>query len=537
MKLFIAIAFWALCPINLCAQEGALQPLPRPLSHGRGELAALRFIRQTGAKATKYYGRINNKTEKALQKLARWEGKIKALLEKTAPETAQRLFAGPQTTFAGMLERYRKGRDGWWGHRANDGWWGHQPWEEIANNYGKTYDGYRDRLTNTMGYLASPCGAAAAACGPTLPLPAGRPLSQGEGKAEIGAKGAAAAYQQLQKLDSLVDNTEALQQFIKERKRQLAEAAVKYLGKSRWAKKMDKDSYYYMETLRNYKSLFGDERKAEQLAVRLLQKIPGFEGFLQRNSAVAGLFGFNTNVDASGIPNLSGLQTRAGMTALLQNSGITAQALQQNMQAAQAQLNQLKDRVMDGAWDTHHGGGDGEPPSFRPNNQKTKTFWQRLEYTANIGFGRINPLATGRNATATADIALGIGYKLNDRSTVGIGASYKLGMGSIRRVRFSGQGIGLRSYIDWKLKKQFYVSGGYELNHLPAMQGVRSLTPNPSPTGEGGWQRSGLIGICKKTKLRTKWARCSSIQLLYDFLHARQRPVGQAWVFRLGYSF
>jgi hypothetical protein len=135
-----------------------------------------------------------------------------------------------------------------------------------------------------------------------------------------------------------------------------------------------------------------------------------------------------------------------------------------------------------------------------------------------------------------ADIALGVGYKLNDKSTVGVAASYKLGLGSIRRIRFSGQGLGLRSYIDWKLKKQFYISGGYEMNYLPQLEGLR--LPSLSGTRQAdAWQRSALLGISKKLKINSKWAKLSQVQLLYDFLHDQHSPQSQAWIFRVGYSF
>jgi hypothetical protein len=471
-----------LISFGLCAQ-GVAQMM------GKGDTVvsvSKKYYKAIKGKAEKYAKRITHKTEMTLSKLARWEVKIKALLEKASPETAQRLFVNPQLTFAGMLEQYQKG-------------------QQMVNAYGKQYDEYRDRLGNTMDYLS---------------------LQSGKAKA---------ASKQLQQLDSLADNIEAVQQFIKERKKQLIEQSIRYIGKSKYLQKINKESYYYIETLRNYKDIFQDEKKAEELAVKILNKIPGFEDFLQRNSAVAGLFGFNTSVGTNTTPNLAGLQTRASVTALIQNQLATGgpnaqQAFAQNVQQAQAQLSQLKDKLAQG------GNSDGELPSFKPNNTKTKTFLQRIEYTANVGFGKINPLAAGTNINATADIALGIGYKLNDKSTVGLGASYKLGMGSLQRIRLGGQGIGLRSYIDWKLKKQFFISGGYEMNYLPAMQGLRIPTPFGGSTADT-WQRSGLIGISKKMKVKAKWFSASSVQLLYDMLHKQQRPVGQAFVFRIGYSF
>ena len=478
MKQFPLLLTVFLLPLE--GNASIVDSVPLPL----GQRKASQFIQETETKAAKYARRIANRTEKALAKLARWEGKVKTLLEKASPGTAQRLFADNTMTFARLLEQYQSG-------------------QAIANRYGTVYDGYWDRLNGTMKYLAD---------------------------RNNKAKG---AQQQLRQLDSLMDNTEALQRFIKERKRQLVEQCIQYIGKSRYLQRIDRESYYYIETLRNYKELFNDPQKVETLAMKVLQKVPGFENFLQRNSAVAGLFGFNASAAGNGTPNLSGLQTRAGMQNLLQQqfgSGATA-TLQNNVQNAQSQLAQLKDRVAQGG----KGGNDGLP-GFKPNHQKAKTFWQRIEYTANIGFGKQSPMATRGSGSATADLALGVGYKLNDKSTVGIGASYKLGVGSLQRIRFSGQGIGLRSYIDWKLKKQFYISGGYEMNYLPAMESVRvpTLFGDHSPQK---WQRSGLVGISKKMKIKSKWAKLTNVQLLYDVLHRQHRPEGSPFVFRIGYSF
>jgi hypothetical protein len=50
-------------------------------------------------KVDKYYSRITSKTEKTLVRLAKWENKIKQLLQKASPETAQRLFADKEATF------------------------------------------------------------------------------------------------------------------------------------------------------------------------------------------------------------------------------------------------------------------------------------------------------------------------------------------------------------------------------------------------------------------------------------------------------
>src|SRR6201991_2267036 len=100
-------------------------------------------------------------------------------------------------------------------------------------------------------------------------------------------------------------------------------------------------------------------------------------------------------------------------------------------------------------------------PDFKPNDQRTKTFWRRLEYGTNF--------QTTRNNYAfptTSDLGLSVGYKLSEKSTIGIGASYKLGWGNgIQHIVFSSQGAGVRSFVDVRIKGSFSASGGLEYNY------------------------------------------------------------------------
>ena len=164
-------------------------------------------------------------------------------------------------------------------------------------------------------------------------------------------------------------------------------------------------------------------------------------------------------------------------------------------------------------------------PDFKPNNQKSKTFLQRLEYGSNFQFAKNNSLVP-----TTADIALSIGYKLNDKSVIGIGASYKMGLGTIQNISISHQGIGLRSFIDWKLKKQFFVTGGFEMNYNASFKKIDQLKKY------NDWQMSGLVGITKKINIKTKWTKETKIQLLYDMLYKQHFPASQPIIFRVGYN-
>ena len=77
---------------------------------------------------------------------------------------------------------------------------------------------------------------------------------------------------------------------------------------------------------------------------------------------------------------------------------------------------------------------------FSQTQQKTKSFFKRLEFGSNFQSQKSTYFFP-----ATTDIGLSVGYKLNDKSILGIGASYKVGLGKgWNDIHISHQGIGLR---------------------------------------------------------------------------------------------
>src|SRR6185503_17560245 len=172
------------------------------------------------------------------------------------------------------------------------------------------------------------------------------------------------------------------------------------------------------------------------------------------------------------------------------------------------------------------GGGNSEAdiPDFKPNNQRTKTFFQRLEYGTNVQTQK-----SGYFFPTTTDLALSVGYKLNDKSTVGIGTSYKMGWGrDIQHIAISHQGIGFRSFLDMKIKGSFYASGGFEYNYQQPFESLQQINSLDA------WSKSGLVGISKIISVKSKVFKKTKLQLLWDFLSYEQRPVGQPVKFRVG---
>jgi hypothetical protein len=288
--------------------------------------------------------------------------------------------------------------------------------------------------------------------------------------------------------------------------------------------------------VQEYKDMLNDPDKLLKKGLSLLTKLPAFQTFMQQHSELASLFSVPAGYGSP--QSLAGLQTRSQVQDLMQArfasaGGGATQMMQQNLQAAQAQLNQVKDKISK----LGSGGADMDIPNFKPNNQKTKSFWKRLEYGTNLQTQRSNNFFP-----TTSDVGLSVGYKLSEKSIIGVGGSYKVGWGKdIRTIAISSQGAGLRSFLDVKLKGSFFASGGFEYNYQP-ISGQATINPPPgTPQGEAvlpmNWQESGLVGISKIISLKSKVFKKTKLQLMWDFLSYQQVPRAQAVKFRVGYNF
>jgi hypothetical protein len=341
-------------------------------------------------------------------------------------------------------------------------------------------------------------------------------------------------------LEGQLQKAEAVKQFLKEQKRFLKEQLEKF-GFAKQLKKLNKDVYYYSQQVNEYKEIIKDPKRIERKAIDIISRTKLFQDFMKKNSMLASLFRMPSDDpnDPAYLQSLAGLQTRAQVNQLVQDqlgsSTNGLQTLQGNVQQAQGMLQQLKDKAASyGNSATDDDMPDPIAIGFKPNPQKTKSFLKRLEYGTNSQSTRGNGFLP-----VTSDVGLSVGYKLNDKGVIGIGASYKVGWGKdIRHIKISHQGMGLRSYIDYKLKattwkmlEGFWLSGGFEMNYHSEIKSIDQLK------NYSAWQQSGLIGLSKKFSINTKFFKNTKVRLLWDFLSYQQVPRAQPVVFRVGYNF
>lgn len=336
----------------------------------------------------------------------------------------------------------------------------------------------------------------------------------------------AGALDNCKQLQAKLDHSKDIQQYLKARQEYLSQQLENF-GLTKQLRKFQKHVYYYRAQVDEYKRMFEDPSKLEAKLLQVATAIPAFREFFSRHSMLASMFrmpGTSSPDQAAFIP---GLQTRASVQrTLLQRFGSgpdVSRAMQQGVQSAQAHINHLKQKISE----LGGSGSDADMPDFKPNKQRTKTFWNRIELGANVQSVRGTQFYP-----VTSDLALMAGYKLNNHSTAGIGASYKLGWGqNIRNIKLTHEGLSFRSFVDVQLKGSLYASGGFEYNYQQPFSNVRQLQEIER------WQKSGLIGFSKIVAVQSKLFKKTKVQVLWDFLSYNEIPRSPAIKFRIGYTF
>ncbi len=282
-----------------------------------------------------------------------------------------------------------------------------------------------------------------------------------------------------------------------------------------------KNIYYYRDRMDGYKQVLNNSSKVESLLLSNVNKIPAFNSFFANHSALGGLFrlpnstGFNEALVGS-------MQTREMIMAQIGErispDASAQQTLNSSIVNAQPLLQGLKEKI-----NSFQSNGEIDVKDFAPNPEKTKNFFNRLEFGFNLQSVKSNYFLP-----STSDLGLSIGYKWTNNIVSGIGLSYKVGWGrSIRNIQFTHEGVGLRSFVDIRWKGSFWLTGGVESNYLSAFKHIEELRENQH------WQYSALAGLSKKYEIKN---RKGELKLLYDFLWNKNYPATQPLIFRTGFT-
>ena len=481
----IAFSLWAL----LCLASMLSSAQSPDSTVGKAITFPGKLLHKLQSRTSALDQQLTRQTEHYLQRMQRREEKMRRKLSKVDSNAAKELFAGSDEKYAALGQKIKTdtGRG------------------KVGMN--GTYMPYADSLQGALGFLQKNPGL----------------VNGSSGQIQ-------SAISQFQTLQAKMADGDQAQAFIQQRKQQISQYISQHanlqnvLGNQ--FSGLNQDVYYYSQQLRQYREMWDHPDQLEQKALALLNKLPAFQSFMKNNSQLAGLFRLPGNYGSSAA--LAGLQTRSQVASQIQSQvaaggpdGVAA--LQGNMESAQSQLDGYKDKL----GKLGQGNGEIDMPDFKPNDQKTKTFWRRLEYGTNFQTTHNNyyfPTVT--------DLGFSLGFKLGHSNIVGVGASYKLGWGNgIQHIAFSSQGVGLRSFLEIKIKSSFSATGGFEYNYttpFSSFQDIRAIER---------WTKSGLIGVSKTVSMKSRFFKQTKLQLLWDFLSYQAVPKTQPILFRIGYTF
>jgi uncharacterized membrane-anchored protein YhcB (DUF1043 family) len=477
-----------------------------------------KFFSRIQGKTADLDKQLTTQTEKYLVKMAKREERLKKKLYKTDSTAAKNLFANSSQQYAALAQKMR------------------QDTGSKGQSFSGEYQPYTDSLQGTLNFLRKNPQLLGAS-----PVASTGGISSGLNKDGSALTGNVVSPQlqaqlqsssaQLQALQAKMQDADQVKAYIQQRKQQIGDYISQHanlagvLGKQYTGLKQDQ--LLYSQQVQQYRDMLNNPDAMEQKALSLLNQLPAFQNFMKNNSQLAGLFNLPGNYGSA--QGLVGLQTRDQVNNLIQGQVAAggsggAAALQFNLESAQSQLDGYKDKLSK----LGQGSGDIDMPDFKPKgDQKTKTFWKRLEYGTNFQTTRDNyafPTVT--------DIGLSLGYRLGTSNVVGVGGSYKIGWGNgIQHIALSSQGAGLRSFIDIKIKGNLFASGGMEYNYCTPFSSYQQLRQL------NDWTKSGLLGVSKIISVKSRMFKKTKISLLWDILSYSQVPKTQPILFRIGYSF
>jgi hypothetical protein len=440
-----------------------------------------KYIDAIGERSAEYQGKMEKGTEKYLDKLKSQELVLQKQLSKINPEAATRIFDGSQQAYDNIQNELKNNS------------------EKVLKSCGKYVPGIDSAITSL------------------------KFLQQNgviSGKLASNAAQVKSAMSKVKELENQFKKTDNVEDFIKQREEYLKQqlSGYKLPGLSQY----NQQAAFYAQQMQDYRDAWQDPTRMEQKAITLLNKLPAFREFMQKNSMIAGLFNLPQDYSSSGT---AGLQTKDMVQQMMQESMKVmgpngAQSAQQNIGDAQSSLSGLRDKI-------NKGSSDLAMPDNKKNSQHTKSLLKRLEYGIDMQSTKSDLYFPNQTA-----FAFSAAYKLDDRNSIGLAIVYTAGWGKdIQHISITSQAVGFRIFTDLKIKGSLNGSGAFEYNYAHPFVSINQLRTS------GLWQRSGLIGITKMVSIRSNMVKKTKLQLLWNFLSYYQVPQTRPFVFRVGYNF
>ena len=344
-----------------------------------------------------------------------------------------------------------------------------------------------------------------------------------EDKAHVTGEGKGNGLEAYDDRLAKLKNEQAKQNSINELIQQRTNALKNLSGNSKTKVKgltgIQKQVFYSKGKMTAFTQISDEPHKAEEKALEFLQGQEGFEDYLKGDNGMQGLAGKSPQQ-----LNSMGIQTRAMVeNQLKERFGNNLSGLGNNMNSQIKQFDkhtksiQKAKSTVRSAKQTRRSISkyrNLQKPAFKINPMRSLPLSKRIEKQFNYQTTRPTPAG----APAIFHLSGMLGFKHTPSLTYGAGIATATGLGqSWSTVKFTFEGIGLRTFAEWKWQYGFGAYAGYERMYKQAAftsKQETTPTPNLSPHNTRTYNESILIGITKTYRINDKWN--GGIQVLYD---------------------
>lgn len=282
-----------------------------------------------------------------------------------------------------------------------------------------------------------------------------------------------------------------------------------------------KQVFYARQRIKTWKAISEEPSKAEEAAYEILQ---GQQGFDEQIASIntPGMQTLAGNAAPASELEKMGYQTKRQMQAQLQQKfGNSLSGVQQRMSS---QITDYKDKLnnIQQAKNTAKSTKQSirsvnkiNTPTFKVNPMRGLPLRERIEQQYNWQTTR----ATIDGKPAMFQFTAMAGFKHTPTLMYGVGIGTAIGLGtSWNNIRFSFEGIGIRTFAEKQLFYGIGVYTGYErMYKQTALFNNENRTERPGNINQHNttkYYESVLIGISKRYRINENWN--GSLQVLYD---------------------
>ncbi|WP_293299884.1 hypothetical protein [Pedobacter sp. UBA4863] len=323
----------------------------------------------------------------------------------------------------------------------------------------------------------------------------------------------------LSQLKAQEDKQTAINQLIQQRTTNLKNANKGSNIKVGGLTDIQKLVFYAKGKMGAFEQISNEPSKGEEKALEFLQGQEGFDSYLKGGNGMASLTGkSSTELDNIGIQTKQQIegQLKERFGGNLSGIGQTMSGQIKDFDKHTKGITDVKNKIKHAkqAKQSFNKAGNIQKPEFKTNPMRSLPFSKRIEKQFNYQTTR--PTIDGM--PAILQISAMAGFRHTASLTYGLALTTGIGLGqNWSTVKFSFEGIGFRTYAEWKWQYGFGAYAGYERMYKRAAftgSETASETTITNKHNNSTYNESLMLGITKTYRINEDWN--GGVQLLYD---------------------